>query len=497
MSSINTNLSAMTALQALKATQTAMNKNQNQISTGLRVGEASHNASYWSIATSMKSDNGALGAVKDSIKQSKAMINTYTSAMDKSLTYLNKMKEGLVAASQPGADLQKIQTEFNANIEGMKSAAGSASFNGQNWLAGAGGVVNLVTSYDGVNNKVGTLAIDTSKTVLFEDAGKGTGGILSDVAKIDIGTVGAPAKGGHAELAVTTFAADDTISFKIGTGPTQTFTVGASATTQEDVRDAINQAVSAGTLSGVNASVVDGKLRLESTDVTKTVNNLGYTDDDTPANDVDGTSAVGTDPVKAGAAAAGYIEIDVADLAAGKLSVKVGDGEAQDVTLAAGDIADVDALKTAVQAAIDGETLLGVSASVVDGKLRLTSTDVTKNVSTTNTDASDVTTDVGEATAAIKASTVVADGLKAIDEAIAKVTEGSAMLGANKALLETQEEFIGVLSDSLTAGVSAFVDADMNEASTRNQALQTQQQLGVQALSMANQNSQMILRLFQ
>ena len=49
----------------------------------------------------------------------------------------------------------------------------------------------------------------------------------------------------------------------------------------------------------------------------------------------------------------------------------------------------------------------------------------------------------------------------------------------------------------LTAGVSAFVDADMNEASTRNQALQTQQQLGVQALSMANQNSQMILKLFQ
>jgi flagellin len=84
-----------------------------------------------------------------------------------------------------------------------------------------------------------------------------------------------------------------------------------------------------------------------------------------------------------------------------------------------------------------------------------------------------------------------------IDEAIAKVTEGSAMLGANKALLETQEEFIGTLTDSLTAGVSAFIDADMNEASTRNQALQTQQQLGVQALSMANQNSQMILKLFQ
>ena len=150
MSSINTNLSAMTALQSLKATQNAMNKNQNQISTGLRVGEASHNASYWSISTQMKSDNGALSAVKDSIKQSKAMINTFTSAMDKTLTYLNKMKEGLVAATQPGADLARSKTEFKANIEGMKSAAGSATSTVRTGsLSGMLLTVKLVTSYDG------------------------------------------------------------------------------------------------------------------------------------------------------------------------------------------------------------------------------------------------------------------------------------------------------------------------------------------------------------
>ena len=101
MSSINTNLSAITALQSLKATQTAMNKNQNQISTGLRVGEASHNASYWSISTKMKSDNGALGAVKDSIKQSKAMIDTFTSAIDKA-PELPQHDEGRSAPRQPG-----------------------------------------------------------------------------------------------------------------------------------------------------------------------------------------------------------------------------------------------------------------------------------------------------------------------------------------------------------------------------------------------------------
>ncbi|MGO4573409.1 flagellin N-terminal helical domain-containing protein, partial [Microvirga sp. 2TAF3] len=276
MSSINTNLSAMTALQSLKTTQNALSKTQGQISTGLRVGEASHNASYWSIATQMKSDNGALSAVKDSISQSKAMIDTFSSALDKTLVYLNKMKEGLVAASQPGADMAAIQTEFKANIEGLKSAASSASFNGQNWLAVDGAApanVNLVTSYDGNAKKVNTLGIDVSKTQLFQTTagaitGVGSGGILDK--------------------------------------------------------------------AGANASVV-------------------------------------------------------------------------------------------------GIDISGLDMSV----------------------AADATT--------------MAAYLVTVDTAIEAVTTGSATLGANKALLETQESFIGVLSDSLTAGVSAFVDADMNEASTRLQ----------------------------
>ena len=373
MSSINTNLSAMTALQALKATQSAMSKNQNQISTGLRVGEAADNASYWSIATSMKSDNGALSAVKDSIKQSKSMINTFTSAMDKTLTYLNKMKEGLVAASQPGADLNKIQTEFKANIEGMKSAANSASFNGQNWLSGASGNVELVTSYDGVNNKVGTLSINTSQTNLVG----GSNAILKDALAVDISAV-------------------------------------------------------AGTVASGGASVSLDETKMQRTE-------------------------------------------------GAKISAKVGDMNVS-YTLTAADAAtgqtwgDIAGRMQAQWRTDTGDTTLGVASA--SSALTITPTSPAKAGGATFVDS-------------------LSKALATIDKALASVTEGSAMLGANKALLETQESFIGVLSDNLTAGVSAFVDADMNEASTRNQALQTQQQLGVQALSMANQNSQMILKLFQ
>ena len=74
--------------------------------------------------------------------------------------------------------------------------------------------------------------------------------------------------------------------------------------------------------------------------------------------------------------------------------------------------------------------------------------------------------------------------------------EGVAALGAAKARVELQRDFISKTIDSMETGISTLVDADMEEASARLQALQTQQQLGVQALSIANQQPQTLLQLF-
>ena len=85
-----------------------------------------------------------------------------------------------------------------------------------------------------------------------------------------------------------------------------------------------------------------------------------------------------------------------------------------------------------------------------------------------------------------------------IDAAIASVTTGAATArSVLSTTVSNQLSFVSSLSDALTSGVGSLVDADMNVASTRLQALQTQQQLGIQALSIANQNSQLILKLFQ
>ncbi len=84
----------------------------------------------------------------------------------------------------------------------------------------------------------------------------------------------------------------------------------------------------------------------------------------------------------------------------------------------------------------------------------------------------------------------------AVDNMITQVTNSGTQLGTASSVITNQQTYVTSLSNAITSGVGSLVDADMNVASTRLQALQTQQQLGIQALSIANQNSQLILKLF-
>lgn len=83
-----------------------------------------------------------------------------------------------------------------------------------------------------------------------------------------------------------------------------------------------------------------------------------------------------------------------------------------------------------------------------------------------------------------------------IENLISTAIDASASFGSAQGRIEIQSDFISKLSDSLKSGIGSLVDADMEEASARLQALQVQQQLGVQSLSIANQAPQSILSLF-
>ncbi|WP_374570052.1 flagellin [Phenylobacterium sp.] len=87
--------------------------------------------------------------------------------------------------------------------------------------------------------------------------------------------------------------------------------------------------------------------------------------------------------------------------------------------------------------------------------------------------------------------------LARLDSAIANVTSSLAELGAQAKQIEKHVTFVGKLQDTIESGIGNLVDADIAKESARLQALQVQQQLGAQALSIANQAPQIILRLFQ
>jgi len=107
------------------------------------------------------------------------------------------------------------------------------------------------------------------------------------------------------------------------------------------------------------------------------------------------------------------------------------------------------------------------------------------------------TNTLGISTAVLNTSGGAANALTAINSAIVQVSDKLAALGSSAKRIEVQSEFTQQLIDILKEGLGNLVDADLAEESASLQALQIKQQLGVQALAIANAGPQSILRLFQ
>ena len=316
MSSINTNVAAMTALQSLTQTNRMLTQTQGHVSTGLRVAEASDNAAYWSIATTMRSDKASLSTVQDALGLGASMVDVSYTAVNSAIDVVNQIKSKLVASREPGIDKAKVQTEVTQLQKQLTSIAGSASFSGQNWLsvdssaAGFNATKSVVSSFTRTGSAVAvqTIDIDTSSMDLFD----------SNVAATNAG---------------------------------------------------------AGILDG-NRTVAG---IIDNTATTWSVSNL-------------------------------------------------------DISALTDSAADVTKLNSYISGA---------------------------------------------------------------DAAIKEMTDAASSLGAVKSRIGIQQTFVKGLMDAIDRGVSSLVDADMNQESTKLQALQVQQQLGVQALSIANASNNAILKLFQ
>lgn len=415
MSSINTNAGAMTALQTLKATNKNLETTQGRISTGARVNEAAHNAAYWSIATTMRSDNNAMSTVKDALGLGAAQVDIAYTAMDAVKDTLDTMKTKLVAAQQPDIDKEKIQEEISQLQNDLQTYAKSANFSGGNWLdvdkqATQKVVASFTRDADG-NVALETINVDTSKTALFTKDANAKGLLQSGMSKdktltgvaTPVGTPGTASVAANATITGLTPAnwkAGDTLTFEVAINGGAATTV--SMTLTADGFGADDAARSAAFNSALTAAGIQG------------------------ASGVTATVAGGT------------------------------------LTLARG-------------TAVDGETVAisGLKATEIDEDTTVT------NFSITGASAE-----------------VLAANMQEIDDMLAKVTTAASDLGAIKTRIGSQSDFVGKIMDAVDRGVGQLVDADMEQESSRLQALQVQQQLGIQALSIANSNTQNILSLF-
>ncbi len=320
MTSINTNTAAMAALQTLRGINSGLETTQARISSGLRVETASDNAAYWSIATTMRSDNKALSTVSDALGLGAAKTDIAYTGLNSAIDVVDEIKSKLVAAAEPGVDKDKINSELTELKNQLVSIAESASFSGENWL------------------------YNTSTTA------PGTASIIGSFNRSAAGNVS-----------------------------TTKLDVDVSATTLIDTDNAGR---------GILTKDIDADALLDS-----------------PT----GTSA-------------NYFLID-----------------ASSTTAATG-------------------TEIALSASTTDAEVEAM--------------------------------------IRVTDSIMSQLTTAAADLGAVNSRITMQDDFVSSLMDSIEKGIGRLVDADMSEESTRLSALQTQQQLGIQALSIANSNSQSVLSLF-
>jgi flagellin len=100
------------------------------------------------------------------------------------------------------------------------------------------------------------------------------------------------------------------------------------------------------------------------------------------------------------------------------------------------------------------------------------------------------------ATSSIGTQSLAAAMISTVTTAITQVSSSLAKLGTGSKAIQSHLTFVGTLQDTLNAGVGNLVDADLAKESATLQALQTKQQLGIQALSIANQSSSILLSLF-
>ncbi|MEL7177319.1 MAG: flagellin [Pseudomonadota bacterium] len=496
MSSILTNNSAMVALQTLKSINTDLSKTQNEISTGKSVASAKDNAAVWAISKVMESDVSGFKAISESLALGESTVAVARQGSETVTDLLTQIKGKVVAAQEENVDREKIQTDISALRNQINSVVNAAQFNGLNMLKGTEDV-NILSSLD----RSGDGSVEAQNITMQRQDMTTSTGTYGNGGPLDAnGTRSAPTATNAANTATITMATDadyshEGLTFEIA-GTSLVIEAGELSGDQDAAAAEIAGRINALGLEGISASASAAAISVNSTRAFETV-------DVTATLSVDGTGA-GDATVTGGTIAERAENVTFSTSA----NVNSGDGYkmtvgSQTFQYVAGQGETFEDVAKGLKTAIDGAGIEGVTTKVSQNDSGAWMVKVDNDTSTAKNialvgqsggtasgglfglDKIDVSTNEGADAA-----------LANIENLIQNSIDSSASFGSAQGRIETQSDFISKLTDSLKTGIGTLVDANMEEASARLQALQVQQQLGTQSLSIANQAPQSLLSLF-
>jgi len=505
MSSILTNKSAMVALQTLKGINSNLAKTQGEISTGMRVASAKDNSSIWAISKVMESDVKGFKGISESLSLGESTVAVARQASETITDLLTDIKSKIVAAQEENVDRGKIQTDITALRDQIESVVNAAQFNGLNLLKGTDDM-NILSSLDRAGDgSVTARDITVARNDLTTAAGVYGAGtslsanaVASNTAVVNTGNTAVVTLNGtgadYSASAATVSVAGVDVTYTGTTGDDETSAAAGLA-----------GAINALGLTGITASATGADLTITSAnafaDTAVAIGALTANAAGTVITALNGTTGL-TDTTG-----------DIAERAesvAFSTSAAVAEGDGYKVTIGsasynyiAGKNETMEDIVKGLKASIDSSNLTDITTAVSnDATSGQWSLKVDNNGTTLAFGA--IGNADGEASGGLfgldslnVSTNAGADAaLSNIETLIEHSIDSAANFGSAQGRIETQNSFIDKMTDSLKAGIGTLVDADMESASARLQALQVQQQLGIQSLSIANQSPQSILSLF-
>lgn len=137
MSSINTNIASMTALQTLKTVQGSLTDTQGRVSTGLKVQSAKDNAAYYSIAQTMRGDSAAFNAISENLSIIGASVSVARQGTEELGRITKQILEKVsLAQANESVDRALIQKDIDDLVDQFNSTISQTSYNGQSMIDG-------------------------------------------------------------------------------------------------------------------------------------------------------------------------------------------------------------------------------------------------------------------------------------------------------------------------------------------------------------------------